>query len=59
MVTSVKNLSEANPDVLEYSQVTGCDLDVDEHRNELKQPIRMAVRSASFLRAMTIPMIFT
>ena len=36
MVTSAKNLAEANPDVLEYSQVTGCDLDVDEHRNELK-----------------------
>ena len=36
MVTSSKNLAEANPDVLDYSQVTGCDLDVDEHRNELK-----------------------
>ena len=36
MVTSAKNLAEANPDVLEYSQVTGCELDVDEHRNELK-----------------------
>lgn len=36
MVTSARNLLEANPDVLDYSQVTGCNLDVDEHRTELK-----------------------
>ena len=29
MVTSARNLAEANPDVLDYSQVTGCDLDID------------------------------
>lgn len=36
MVTSARNLMEANPDVLDYSQVTGCNLDIDEHKNELK-----------------------
>ena len=37
MVTSARDLAEANPDVLDYSQVTGCDLDVEESRNELKR----------------------
>lgn len=37
MVTSAGKLIEANPDVFDYSQVTGCDLDVDESRHELKQ----------------------
>ena len=36
MVTSERNLMEANPDVLDYSMVTGCQLDVDEGRDELK-----------------------
>ncbi len=36
MVTSASNISEANPDVLSYSQVTGCDLSIDENRHELK-----------------------
>lgn len=36
MVTSARNLLEANPDVLDFSQVTGCNLDVQEHRTELK-----------------------
>lgn len=37
MVTRAKNLAEANPDVLEFSQVTGCDLDIVESRNEEKR----------------------
>ena len=37
MVTSASNLAEANPDVLDYSQVTGCDLDIDESRTEKKR----------------------
>ena len=37
MVTSARNIMEANPDVLDYSQVTGCNLDVQEHRTELKR----------------------
>lgn len=34
MVTRARNLKEANPDVLSFSQVTGCDLDIDEERTE-------------------------
>lgn len=34
MVTSARNLADANPDVLKYSQVTGCDLDIKETRRE-------------------------
>ena len=34
MITSAKNLAEANPDVLDFSQVTGCRLDIDEHSRE-------------------------
>lgn len=35
MVTSARNLAEANPDVLDFSDVTGCLLDIDEERTEL------------------------
>ena len=35
MVTSSSKLSEANPDVLDFSQVTGCNLEIDENRHEL------------------------
>ncbi|MBO7709730.1 MAG: DUF4428 domain-containing protein, partial [Lachnospiraceae bacterium] len=37
MVTGARNLAEANPDVLDYSDVTGCRLDVRESKTELKQ----------------------
>ena len=37
LVTSASNLREANPDILDYSQVTGCKLDIDESRSELKR----------------------
>lgn len=40
MVTSASSLQNANPDVLEYSQVTGCDMEVKERRTELKQDVR-------------------
>lgn len=36
MVTRARNLTEANPDVLDYSMVTGCDIDIDEDRDEEK-----------------------
>ncbi len=36
MVTSARNLEEANPDVLSFSDVTGCKLDIDEHRTEIE-----------------------
>lgn len=37
MVTSASRLSEANPDVFDFGQATGCDLDISESRTELKQ----------------------
>ena len=37
MVTSASDLTAANPDVLDYAQVTGCDLDIEESRHELKK----------------------
>ena len=36
MVTRARNLVEANPDVLDFEDVTGCNLDIDESRSELK-----------------------
>ncbi len=35
IVTRASRLSEANPDVLDFSQVTGCDLDIEEERSEV------------------------
>ena len=35
MVTSARNLKEANPDVLAFSDVTGCNLDIDESEQEI------------------------
>ena len=37
MVTRTRNLVEANPDVLDFADVTGCNLDIDESRSELKR----------------------
>lgn len=34
MVTDERNLTKANPDVLDFSQVTGCELDIEEDRRE-------------------------
>ena len=39
-VTASRDLSEANPDILDYSQALGCELTIDENRNELKQTDR-------------------
>ncbi|MBR3293140.1 MAG: DUF4428 domain-containing protein [Oscillospiraceae bacterium] len=36
VVTAARDLREANPDVLDFSQITGCDLDIEESRHELK-----------------------
>ena len=35
--SSPQRLAEENPDVLAFSDVTGCDLDIDESREELKK----------------------
>lgn len=37
MVTSARSLADANPDVMDFADVTGCRIDVDESRTELKQ----------------------
>ncbi len=36
MVTSARNIVEANPDVLSFSDVTGCDLNVEESKTEIR-----------------------
>ena len=36
MVTSASDPAKENPDVLDFSQVRGCDLNIDENRSELK-----------------------
>lgn len=36
MVTSARNLQEANPDVLSFSDVTGCKLDIEESKTEIE-----------------------
>ncbi len=35
MVTDARNLSDANPDVMDFSDVTGCNLDIDESSTEI------------------------
>lgn len=37
VVTSARNLVEDNPDVLDYSQVTGCKINVEEDKNEVQR----------------------
>ncbi len=37
MVTNASKLADANPDVLDISQVTGCDFDIEEDRDEIKK----------------------
>lgn len=39
MVTSARRWQEANPDVLDFSQVTGCDVDVEESKSEEKREL--------------------
>ena len=36
MVTAARNLEEANPDVLAFSDVTGCKLDIEESKTEIE-----------------------
>lgn len=37
MVASGRSLPEENPDVLDFSQVTGCNLDISENHEEIKR----------------------
>lgn len=36
-VTAAGNLKEANPDIIDFIQVTGCDIDVQEERDEVQR----------------------
>ena len=58
MVTSARNWEEANPDVLSFSDVTGCKLDIDERRRS-NTGIRMESGRASIPNGMPIPTIST
>lgn len=35
VITSARNLQDANPDVIDYSMVTGCDLDIRDRETEV------------------------
>lgn len=37
LVTSANNWRDANPDVLDFADVTGCEIDINESKHELKQ----------------------
>ena len=46
MVTSARNIAEANPDVLSFGDVTGCDLDIEEGRTEIEYEEREGNRES-------------
>ena len=35
MVTGASKLADANPDVMDYSQITGCRLDIEDYKDEI------------------------
>lgn len=47
IITSQSRWRDANPDIIEFSQVLGCDMDIDEHRTEI---YREAKRQATEVR---------
>ena len=46
LVTSARNWQSANPDVLSFSDVTGCNLDIDEDRTEIEYKDREGNRQS-------------
>lgn len=40
MITGARDLAEANPDVLSYAQITGCELEVEEHAREETRTVK-------------------
>lgn len=46
MVTSARNLEEANPDVMSFSDVTGCKLDINEDKTEIEYKDRDGERQS-------------
>ena len=59
MVTRARDLQEANPDVLDFADVTGCILILTRAVRNSSARIRTARRSATIRRAMNTPMIST
>ena len=57
MVTASRNLADANPDVLAFSDVTGCKLDIDERKPRLSIETRKGNGKALRPVGMRIPMI--
>ena len=57
MVTAAKDLKEANPDVLSFSDVTGCKLDIDVKRKS-NTGMKKESDIASILSNMPVLMIF-
>ena len=46
IVTSASRWHEANPDVIAFSQITGCDIDIDENKTEVMQQDQEGHRSS-------------
>ena len=46
LVTTARNWQSANPDVLSFSDVTGCNLDIDEDRTEIEYKDREGNRQS-------------
>ena len=56
-LTRARNLAEENPDILDYSQLTGSRLDVEETRRELKRQDKDGKQVSYYPRATNIPTI--
>ena len=53
IITSQTRWRDANPDIIEFSQVLGCDMDIDEHRTEIYRETKDGERKSNILA--TIP----
>ena len=49
LVYNGRNFKEGNPDVLDFSQITGCRIDIDEHEHEIFLSI-ISVINAQIIR---------
>ena len=47
MVSRTKNIKDENPDILAFSQVTGCDLDIEEENTVPRRPGMEIINEAS------------
>ena len=46
IITSQSRWRDANPDIIEFSQVLGCDMDIDEHRTEIYRETKAGERES-------------